>query len=73
MKRTSNFRLTALALLAALALAGCGGGAGTEKNPVTTGPSAGPTYTGPVPANADVQSFRVSFWENIRGSNRCGN
>lgn len=66
-------RLAALGALGALALSGCGGGASTEENPITTGPSAGPNYTGPAPATADIQAFRVNFWENVRGANRCGN
>src|SRR5690606_2787848 len=33
----------------------------------------GPNYTGPAPANADIQAFRINLWENIRGGNRCGN
>jgi hypothetical protein len=61
------------ALVAVAALAGCSGGAGTEQNPVTTGPNTGPTYVGPAPATADIQSFRVEFWENVRGTDRCGN
>ncbi|HEY4366292.1 MAG TPA: LamG domain-containing protein [Steroidobacteraceae bacterium] len=65
--------LATLAILGALALAGCGGGAETTQNPVTTGPDAGPTYAGPAPATADIQAFKVSFWENVRGTNRCGN
>jgi len=76
MKRTKQFgvaRLAALALIGALALAGCSGGAKTEQNPDTTGPNAGPSYTGPAPVSDDVQAFKVNFWENVRGSNRCGN
>jgi hypothetical protein len=75
MKRVYRFdvaRLAVLALLTIATLTGCGGGAGTQKSPITTGPSAGPTYTGPAPANADIQAFRVNFWENVRGTNRCG-
>lgn len=71
--RFSVLRLAALAALSALSLAGCGGGASTEQNPVTSGPTAGPSYSGPAPATADIQSFRINFWENIRGTNRCGN
>jgi mono/diheme cytochrome c family protein len=76
MKRAFNSgvaRLAAIAILGALALAGCGGGADTTQNPVTGGPSAGPTYVGPAPATADIQAFRIEFWENVRGTNRCGN
>jgi hypothetical protein len=57
--------------LLALSLAGCGGGAATEANPVTA-PPTGPTYNGPPPATADVQAFRINLWENIKATNRCG-
>lgn len=60
-----------LAVLFALLIAGCGGGASTEENPVTTPPNT-PTYNGPAPATADVQAFRINLWENIKASNRCG-
>ncbi len=65
--------IRAAAALAALAtLAACsGGGAPTEVNPVTTPPPVA-DYTGPAPANADVQAFRINLWENIKASNRCG-
>ncbi|HNR22574.1 MAG TPA: hypothetical protein PKL49_06080, partial [Steroidobacteraceae bacterium] len=54
------------------ALAACSGsGAPTEVNPVTTPPPVA-DYTGPAPANADVQAFRINLWENIKASNRCG-
>jgi hypothetical protein len=66
-------RLAGLALLAVAVLSGCGGGASTTQNPVTTPPSSGPTYSGPPPATADIQAFRINFWENVRGTNRCGN
>lgn len=56
-----------------LVAAACsGGGAPTEVNPVTTPPTAGDDYTGPAPANADVQAFRLALWQNIKPSNRCG-
>jgi mono/diheme cytochrome c family protein len=67
-----QFRQWAGAISAALLLAACSsGGAPTEVNPVT---SATPVadYTGPAPANADVQAFRIEFWENIKANNRCG-
>lgn len=66
-------RLLAVALLGVFGLAGCGGGAGTTENPNTSPPTAGPNYTGPAPATSDIQAFRVNFWENIRGADRCGN
>jgi hypothetical protein len=76
MKRVSNYsvaRLAAIALLAGAVLSGCGGGAATTENPDLTPPTAGPTYSGPPPATADIQAFRINFWENVRGTNRCGN
>jgi hypothetical protein len=66
-------RLAAIALLAGAVLSGCGGGASTTENPITTPPTSGPTYSGPAPATADIQAFRINFWENVRGTNRCGN
>jgi len=65
-------RVAAIAVLGALALTGCGGGADTTKSPPPP-PTAGANYTGPVPATPDIQAFRVEFWEQIRGADRCGN
>ena len=55
----------------ALALSACGGGAETVENPVTSGGSA-PTYSGPAPATADVQAFKINVWDNLKAGNRCG-
>jgi Concanavalin A-like lectin/glucanases superfamily len=66
-------RLAGLSLLAVATLTGCGGGADTSENPVTSGNSAPSDYSGPQPSNADIQAFRVEFWQNIRGTDRCGN
>jgi hypothetical protein len=52
-------------------LAGCGGGAKTVENPVTSGGTPA-TYSGPPPATADVQSFKINVWDNLKASNRCG-
>jgi Concanavalin A-like lectin/glucanases superfamily len=71
--RYSFVRFAALAAVSFAALAGCSGGEGTKTNPITDGPSAGPNYSGPAPATADIQAFRVNFWENVRGNDRCGN
>jgi hypothetical protein len=52
-------------------LAACGGGADTVENPA--GPGGAPsTYTGPPPATADVQAFKINVWDNLKASNRCG-
>lgn len=70
--KSSVARLAAILMVAALA--GCSGGASTEQNQATTGPSTGSgAYSGPVPATADIQSFKVNFWDNVRGTDRCGN
>jgi hypothetical protein len=62
------------ALLALAALAACGGGgAPTMVNQLSAPPSSSAdSYTGPPPANADVQAFDVNLWQNIRVPNRCG-
>jgi hypothetical protein len=60
----------ALALLAVLAACG-GSGAPVAVNgqPPT---SSAQSYTGPPPANSDVQAFMVNLWVNVSPSNRCG-
>ena len=64
--------LPAVVLLAiTVMIAGCGGGAETVENPVTT-PAAPAAYGGPAPATADVQSFKVNVWDNLKDANRCG-
>ncbi|MFQ5548207.1 MAG: LamG domain-containing protein [Woeseia sp.] len=69
---TSTRRLrTALAGLGAVAIAACGGGAATTQNPIgnITPP---PIYSGPPPATADVQAFKLNVWDNLQSTNRCG-
>src|SRR5271154_6239488 len=62
-----------LALAASFALAACGGaGAPTTSTPAAAPTSSANAYTGPAPATADVQAFEVSFWNNVRVQNRCG-
>ena len=64
-------RLIMVAGLSAIVLAACGGGAQTTDNPVTSiTPTS--TYNGPPPQTADVQAFKLSVWDNIQASNRCG-
>ncbi|MEO8315103.1 MAG: LamG domain-containing protein [Pseudomonadota bacterium] len=61
-----------LSVVAVIALlAACGGGAPTTANP-NTAPPVVATYAGPAPQSAAVQSFRISFWENVKANNRCG-
>jgi mono/diheme cytochrome c family protein len=67
-----RFRAWAGAAAAAVILAACsGGGAPTQENPITAPPPV-TDYTGPAPANADVQSFKINLWDNIKANNRCG-
>ena len=63
-----------LVLATTLTLAACGGGgAPTTATPGGAPPtSSANAYTGPAPATADVQAFAVSFWNNVRVQNRCG-
>jgi hypothetical protein len=61
--------IIAAALLGALAA--CSGGAPTTVNPLTAPPAVA-DYSGPAPATADVQAFRLNLWENIKANNRCG-
>ena len=63
---------TTLALFGLLS-ACAGGGASTSVNQVSTAPTdSAANYTGPPPANADVQAFKLSFWQNVIPANRCG-
>src|ERR1700760_3098138 len=61
----------ALALLTTVVACTAGGPATTTTQATTPGSSAS-SYTGPAAANADVQSFKVNLWENIRTSDKCG-
>ncbi len=67
--------LTLATTLAGLALlsACSAGGPATTVNQLSTPPTnSADNYTGPPPANADVQAFKLSFWTNVTPSNRCG-
>ena len=68
--RSQPWRILATLIVLAL-LGGCGGGAKTVENPVTAGGEP-PAYSGPAPATADVQSFKINVWDNLKASNRCG-
>jgi len=64
-------RLSVVMVLASAALAACGGGAATTDNPITSVTPTS-TYNGPPPTTADVQAFKLSLWDNIETSSRCG-
>lgn len=61
----------ALALLTTVVACTAGGPATSTTQATTPGTTAA-SYTGPAAANADVQSFKVNLWENIRTSDKCG-
>lgn len=61
----------ACAALVLTACAGGGSGADTQIN-AAAGGSTVSSYAGPAPATADVQSFKINLYDNIRGNNRCG-
>jgi hypothetical protein len=72
--------IPALMLAGAFVLSACGGGAennenqGANPNNNNNGGGGGggaQTYTGPAPQNADIQAFRIQFWDNVRADNRC--
>jgi mono/diheme cytochrome c family protein len=63
------------ATLLAVFLAGCGAGSVTPQvNPPAPNSSGATTsnYNGVAPASADVQAFKVAFWDNVSPQNRCG-
>ena len=65
-------RCGTLALLATLAACSGGGPATTVNQQATPPTDTADDYTGPAPANADVQAFKINLWQNIRPANRCG-
>ncbi len=70
---TSSFaKRVAGALVMLVSLAGCGGGAETAQNPLTTAAAQPSSYTGPPPATADIQAFKINVWDNVKADNRCG-
>lgn len=62
-----------LMLAAYVLLQGCGGDSGEEviqnENPRS---EVTANYSGPVPANSEIQSFKLQFWDNLSPNNRCG-
>lgn len=68
-----DIRFVLLALSALVTLQGCGSGSGAsvEENPITQAPNVS-NYSGPPPATADVQSFKLNVWDNLVPNNRCG-
>ncbi len=63
------FSVISLGLL--LQACGSGSGASTSENPITASPDVS-NYSGPAPATADVQAFKLNVWDNLVPNNRCG-
>lgn len=62
-------------LLGTAVLAGCGAGSvEPQQNPPApnNGQVATVNYSGVAPASAEVQAFKVAFWDNVSPQNRCG-
>jgi hypothetical protein len=69
-----NLTVLLVILVAAAGLTACGGGESTTQNPNVTGASASTSnYSGPPPATADVQAFKLNVWDNLSPTSRCGN
>ena len=70
----SRLSAAGLVLGVVLVLGACSGGSGADvqQNPGTGSGPVVQNYTGPAPSTADVQSFKINLWDNIRGANRCG-
>jgi hypothetical protein len=64
-------RVAALTLLTIVAAWTAGGPATTATQATTPGTTAS-SYTGPAAANADVTSFQINLWANIRTPDKCG-
>ncbi|MBN1237195.1 MAG: LamG domain-containing protein, partial [Gammaproteobacteria bacterium] len=64
-------RAALLAAAAAVAACSGGSGAGVEEIP-GSGSTGGSSYSGPAPSTADVQSFKINLYDNVRAGNRCG-
>ncbi|MES9908604.1 MAG: LamG domain-containing protein, partial [Candidatus Thiodiazotropha sp.] len=68
-KRKNALHIT-LSLFAVIGLQGCQDSVSTETLQPTTVTTS--TYTGPAARTSDIQGFRISVWEPLRGENRCG-
>jgi hypothetical protein len=72
-KQPLHHAARALAVLTvAILLSACGGGAETTTNQPAGNTASTNNYTGPAPATADVQAFKLNVWDNLSPTNRCG-
>ena len=71
--RGARASTAALLLILGAAVSGCSGGSGADVEEIPgTGSSGGSDYSGPPPATADIQSFKINLYDNVRSNNRCG-
>ncbi|HEY9051670.1 MAG TPA: LamG domain-containing protein [Gammaproteobacteria bacterium] len=73
-KNLSRHMMAMMVLSLSVILSACGDNPQSEINNGTGGgvtydPGA---YKGPAPATQDIQAFKIEFWDNLSGSNRCG-
>ena len=61
----------ALVILSLLQSCNPGSGAPVVQNSLTT-TAVVSNYSGPPPATADVQAFKLALWDNLVPNNRCG-
>lgn len=61
-------------LLLLQACSGGSGGGGSDRDPNISGTvgSGQFAYSGPAPASEEIQSFKISFYDNLVDSDRCG-
>lgn len=70
MSKQKNALHLTLSIFTVIGLQGCQDGVSTETLQPTTVTTS--TYTGPAARTSDIQGFRISVWEPLRGENRCG-
>jgi len=66
-----NSALIGLAILFSLSACGSGSGASVEQITSSSTPEVS-NYSGPAPATADAQNFKLAVWDNLIPNNRCG-
>ena len=71
-KGNSPIGITVLLLSLLTLLNGCGGGGQETTTNEDPRLETSASYTGPVPANTEIQSFKLQLWDNLSPNNRCG-